>query len=217
MTLQVPTPMPIWKRPGLMMKHREDEAQAALSKLRRLPPNDALIRAELLEIKAAVMFDEEAEREAVGAGGTMAPWKALFAPNMFKRLMVGCCTMVFQQFTGINSVLYYAPQIFKSFGFTPTKQTLLATGVTGILQIIFTLPAVLYLDKFSRKTFLIVGSMGMFLCHIVVAIVEGLFEDKWILNEGLAKPLGWLPLPISGFLRSTLLTLGVFFENLNSR
>lgn len=64
--------------------------------------------------------------------------------------------------------------------------------MTGILQIIFTLPAVLYLDKFGRKTFLIVGSIGMFLCHIVVAIVEGLFEDKWNLNEGLAKPQGWV-------------------------
>lgn len=176
----------------LMMKHREEEALSSLSKLRRLPAADPVVRAEFLEIKAAVMFDEESEREAIGAGGPLAPWKALFAPNMFKRLMVGCCSMVFQQFTGINAVLYYAPQIFSSFGFSSTKQTLLATGVTGILQIIFTLPSVLYLDKFGRKTFLIVGAIGMFLCHIVVAIVEGLFEDKWNLNEGLAKPQGWV-------------------------
>ncbi|KAJ5689174.1 hypothetical protein N7462_003566 [Penicillium macrosclerotiorum] len=162
------------------------------SPLRRLEPTDPLLQAELLEIKAAVMFDEETEREAVGTGGPLAPWKALFAPNMFKRLMVGCCTMVFQQFTGINAVLYYAPQIFSSFGFKSTKQSLLATGVTGILQIIFTLPAVLYLDKFGRKTFLIVGAVGMFLCHIVVAIVEGLFKPKWDLNEGLDVAQGWV-------------------------
>ncbi|KAJ5833781.1 Major facilitator superfamily domain general substrate transporter [Penicillium riverlandense] len=176
----------------LMMKHRDDEALASLSKLRRLPGSDPLVRAEFLEIKAAVMFDEETEREAIGSGGALAPWKALFAPNMFKRLMIGCCTMVFQQFTGINAVLYYAPQIFGSFGFSSTKITLLATGVTGILQILFTLPSVLYLDKFGRKTFLIVGAIGMFLCHIVVAIVEGLYEDKWNLNEGLDKPQGWV-------------------------
>ncbi|KAJ5995050.1 hypothetical protein N7481_002027 [Penicillium waksmanii] len=176
----------------LMMKHRDEEALSSLSKLRRLPAADPVVRAEFLEIKAAVMFDEETEREAIGSGGVLAPWKALFAPNMIKRLMVGCCTMVFQQFTGINAVLYYAPQIFGSFGFSSTKTTLLATGVTGILQIIFTLPSVLWLDKFGRKTFLIVGAAGMFLCHIVVAIVEGLFEDKWNLNEGLAKPQGWV-------------------------
>ena len=100
--------------------------------------------------------------------------------------------MIFQQFTGINAVLYYAPQIFSSFGFSSTKQTLLATGVTGILQIIFTLPAVLLLDKFGRKTFLIAGAVGMFCCHIVVAIVEGLYEDNWNKNEGLDKAQGWV-------------------------
>ena len=73
--------------------------------------------------------------------------------------------------TGINSVLYYAPQIFATFGFTDTTTTLLATGVTGILQVLFTFPAVLYLDKFGRKTFLIAGALGMMTCHVVVAAV----------------------------------------------
>jgi MFS family permease len=176
----------------LMMKHREEEARASLSKLRRLAPHDPLLQAEFLEIKAAVMFDEETERELVGSGGALAPWKALFAPNMLKRLVLGCGTMICQQFTGINAVLYYAPQIFSSFGFSSTKQTLLATGVTGILQIIFTLPAVGFLDKFGRKTFLIVGAIGMFCCHIVVATVEGIYKPKWDLNEGLAVGQGWV-------------------------
>ena len=43
----------------LMSKHREEEAVAALSKIRRLSPNDPLLKAEILEIKAAVLFDEE--------------------------------------------------------------------------------------------------------------------------------------------------------------
>ncbi|KAF3014891.1 hypothetical protein E8E15_005046 [Penicillium rubens] len=57
------------------------------------------------------------------------------------------------------------------FGFSSTKTALFTTGVTGTLQIIFTLPTVLYLDKFGRETFLIVGATGMFLCHIVVAVL----------------------------------------------
>ncbi|OGE57054.1 hypothetical protein PENARI_c002G01621 [Penicillium arizonense] len=176
----------------LMMKHRDEEAKSVISRLRRLPENDPLVQAEYLEIKAAVMFDEETERELVGAGGVWAPWKSLFAPNMLKRLVLGCGMMIFQQFTGINAVLYYAPQIFSSFGFTSTKTTLLATGVTGILQIIFTLPSVLFLDKFGRKTFLIIGAAGMFLCHIIVAIVEGIYKPQWDLNEGLAQSQGWV-------------------------
>jgi MFS family permease len=98
----------------LMMKHRDEEAKSVISRLRRLPENDPLVQAEYLEIKAAVMFDEETERELVGAGGVWAPWKSLFAPNMLKRLVLGCGMMIFQQFTGINAVLYYAPQIFSS-------------------------------------------------------------------------------------------------------
>ena len=69
--------------------------------------------------------------------------------------------------------------------------TLLATGVTGILQIIFTLPSVLFLDHFGRKTFLIVGAIGMCICHVVVAAVDGVYEDQWALNQGLARSAGW--------------------------
>jgi len=88
--------------------------------------------------------------------------------------------------------LYYAPQIFSSFGFSSVTTTLLATGVTGVLQVIFTLPAVLFLDNFGRKTFLIVGAVGMCVCHVVVASVDGVYEDKWNLGQGLAKTPGWV-------------------------
>ena len=75
--------------------------------------------------------------------------------------------------------MYYAPQIFKSFGFTSVTTDLLATGVTGCLQVIFTLPAVLFLDKFGRKTFLILGAVGMCICHVIVAAIDGSFENSW--------------------------------------
>ncbi|TVY94267.1 MFS glucose transporter [Lachnellula willkommii] len=162
----------------LMMKHRDDDCIASLSKLRRLEPDNALLRAEYLEIKAAVMFDEETEAE-YNANNKFGAWRALFAGNMLKRLAIGCWLMIFQQFTGINAVLYYAPQIFATFGFTSVTTELLATGVTGILQIIFTLPAVLFLDKFGRKSFLITGAVGMCVCHVIVAALDGTFEDSW--------------------------------------
>lgn len=78
----------------LMMKHREDDCVAALSRLRRLEPSDPLLVAEFLEIKATVMFDEEAEAELKESGGVLAPWMALFASNMFKRLSIGCWIMM---------------------------------------------------------------------------------------------------------------------------
>jgi sugar porter (SP) family MFS transporter len=162
----------------LMMKHRDDDCIDSLSKLRRLAPDNILLRAEYLEIKAAVMFDEETEAE-YNSNNKFGAWRALFAGSMVKRLGIGCWIMIFQQFTGINAVLYYAPQIFATFGFTSVTTELLATGVTGILQIVFTLPAVLFLDNFGRKTFLITGAIGMCICHVIVAAVDGSFENSW--------------------------------------
>jgi sugar porter (SP) family MFS transporter len=132
------------------------------------------------------MFDEEVKAESA-QDGILAPWKEIFSPNIFKRVMIGCWIMIFQQFTGINAVLYYAPQIFASFGFTSVTTSLLATGVTGILQITFTLPAVFFLDKFGRRSFLIVGAVGMFCCHIIVAGLDGSFQDNWPAHRG----AGW--------------------------
>lgn len=170
----------------LMMKHRDEDCISSLSRLRRLAPEDPLLRAEYLEIKAAVLFDEETEAE-LNANTRFGAWKALFSANMFKRLNIGVWIMIFQQFTGINAVLYYAPQIFGTFGFTSVTTELLATGVTGILQITFTLPAVLFLDNFGRKTFLIVGAAGMCVCHLIVAAVDGSFENSWATH----RSAGW--------------------------
>ncbi|RFU35293.1 hypothetical protein B7463_g1044, partial [Scytalidium lignicola] len=162
----------------LMMKHKDEACIDALSKLRRLAPEDALLRAEYLEIKAAVLFDEETEAE-YNANHKLGTWLVLLSPNMFKRLTIGCWIMIFQQFTGINAVLYYAPQIFQTFGFTSVTTDLLATGVTGCFQIVFTLPSVFFLDNFGRKTFLIVGAVGMTICHVLVAAIDGSFESDW--------------------------------------
>jgi hypothetical protein len=63
--------------------------------------------------------------------------------------------------------------------FTSVTTDLLATGATGIFQIVFTLPAVLFLDNFRCKTFLITGAIGMCICHVIVAAIGGSFETSW--------------------------------------
>jgi hypothetical protein len=51
---------------------------------------------------------------------------------MFRRVIVATVTMFFQQWTGINAVLYYAPTIFQDLGLSNNTVNLLATGVVGI-------------------------------------------------------------------------------------
>lgn len=57
--------------------------------------------------------------------------------------------------------------------------SLLATGVTGIAMFLATIPAVLYVDQFGRKTILIAGGIGMASCHFIVAGITGAFQDSW--------------------------------------
>jgi len=87
---------------------------------------------------------------------------------MFKRVILATVTMFFQQWTGINAVLYYAPTIFKNLGLDSNAVSLLATGVVGIAMFIATIPAVMWVDSWGRKPTLIIGAIGMATCHIII-------------------------------------------------
>jgi SP family xylose:H+ symportor-like MFS transporter len=75
-------------------------------------------------------------------------------------IVVGIMLSVFQQFVGINVALYYAPRIFESMG-ASTDASMLQTIVMGVVNVIFTIVAILTVDKWGRKPLLIMGSIGM--------------------------------------------------------
>jgi SP family xylose:H+ symportor-like MFS transporter len=73
---------------------------------------------------------------------------------------VGVLLSAFQQFVGINVVLYYAPEIFKSMG-SGTDTALFQTIIVGAINLSFTVLAILTVDKFGRKPLLIIGALVM--------------------------------------------------------
>ena len=75
-------------------------------------------------------------------------------------IIVGILLSVFQQFVGINVVLYYAPRIFESMG-VAKDASMLQTIVMGLVNVVFTVVAILTVDKWGRKPLLITGSIGM--------------------------------------------------------
>lgn len=75
-------------------------------------------------------------------------------------ILIGILLSVFQQFVGINVALYYAPRIFESMG-AAKDSSLLQTVVMGFINVIFTVVAILTVDKWGRKPLLMVGSVGM--------------------------------------------------------
>lgn len=174
----------------LVHHNREDEARKILANLRGLAVDHELVELEFLEIKAQSQFEKRTVAELFPALRDQTAWnifklqfvaiKSLFQTKaMFKRVIVATVTMFFQQWTGINAVLYYAPSIFKQLGMSDNTTSLLATGVVGIVMFIFTVPAVLYIDRVGRKPVLTIGAIGMATCHIIIAVIVAKNADQW--------------------------------------
>ena len=75
-------------------------------------------------------------------------------------IFIGILLSVFQQFVGINVVLYYASNIFRNMG-SSTDSSLLQTIIVGVVNLLFTVVAILTVDKFGRKPLMVIGSIGM--------------------------------------------------------
>ncbi|KAI0599104.1 putative hexose transport-related protein [Biscogniauxia sp. FL1348] len=169
---------------------REAEARRVLASLRGLPADHELVELEFLEIKAQSQFEKRTVAEHFPHLREQTHWntfklqfvaiKSLFQTKaMFRRVIVATVTMFFQQWTGINAVLYYAPSIFKQLGMSGNTTRLLATGVVGIVMFVFTIPAVLYIDRVGRKPVLAIGAIGMATCHIIIAVIVAKNADQW--------------------------------------
>jgi MFS transporter, SP family, xylose:H+ symportor len=85
-----------------------------------------------------------------------APWLSFG----FFVIFIGIMLSVFQQFVGINVVLYYAGNIFRNMG-SSADTSLLQTIIVGIVNLTFTVVAIMTVDRFGRKPLMIIGSVGM--------------------------------------------------------
>lgn len=177
--------------PRLLIKRGKDEqALKILSDLRRLPVDDQLIRVEYLEIKSEVLFEKRAFDKRFPHLSTQASgsvWRREFAQyanifrskDNFKRVAIAGLVMFFQQWSGIDSIIYYASPIFQTLGLTSGTISLLATGVVGIINVVVTIPAIMIIDKVGRKPLLLAGSCGMFCSMVITAIIVAKCGSDW--------------------------------------
>ena len=85
-------------------------------------------------------------------------------------IIIGVLLSIFQQFVGINVVLYYAPEIFKTIS-TGTDSALLMTIIVGVVNFLFTIVAVKTVDKYGRKPLMIIGALGMAIAMLSLGFV----------------------------------------------
>jgi SP family xylose:H+ symportor-like MFS transporter len=123
----------------LVLKGRKDQAMAVLRRV----SDEGAARATLAEIEATLV---EKTRPLFSFGSRV--------------ILVGVMISVFQQFIGINAVLYYGPQMFRNAGFS-NNVALLQTVVVGIALVAFTLVALVTVDHWGRKPLLITGAVIM--------------------------------------------------------
>jgi SP family xylose:H+ symportor-like MFS transporter len=123
----------------MVMKNQDDKALSVLQKLNGAEKSAGI----LVEIKESLKIKD-------------APWLSYG----WLLIMIGIFLSVFQQFVGINVVLYYAPEIFKSMG-SGTEASLLQTIIVGGVNLSFTVLAIFTVDKFGRKPLQVIGAVGM--------------------------------------------------------
>nr|GAT57997.1 predicted protein [Mycena chlorophos] len=180
----------------LVLKGKYDEAEASLVKLRGR--DDAITKLELLEmrVEVALISQVEAQSSKQHGWGSLVAWRALFTKKYRPRTMVGILMMVFQQWSGINALLYYGPTLVQSVGLTGSSSLVVSGGI-GIVQFIAVGPAILYIDRSGRKPLLRVGpailyidrsgrkpllrggSAVMAISHLSIAVLVLQFQSEW--------------------------------------
>lgn len=90
--------------------------------------------------------------------------------NYLTRILIGCSSLAFAQFNGINIISYYAPLVFEEAGFNDSN-ALLMTGINGLVYLASTIPPWFLVDKWGRKPILISGGLSMAVCLTLIATV----------------------------------------------
>jgi MFS family permease len=109
---------------------------------------------------------------------------SIFKPKYKTALWLAFFIAFFNQFSGINAFLYYAPRIFNLAGLEDSAALLSSAGI-GFTNLIFTLIGVAWIDKYGRKQLLYYGSFGYILSLAAVALAFYFNLSGWIVTIAL--------------------------------
>jgi sugar porter (SP) family MFS transporter len=140
----------------LMQKGREDDARRTLEELRENEEGGD-VEEEIDDIKDAIRREGET---SIGD---------LVKPTIRPLLVIGLALAIFQQFVGINTVIYYAPTILKDTGLT-NSASITQTVFIGVTNVVFTIVALLLLDRVGRRKLLLTGTVGLVVGLLILGV-----------------------------------------------
>ena len=153
----------------LMLKQWPDKARASLLRLRGAGAN---VSQELDDIA----------RTAWSEPGKKLSFSVLWSPTVRPALIVGMTLFFLQQLSGINAVIYYAPEIFRHAGFDSGKVQTLATVGVGTVNFLTTILAMYLVDTLGRRPLLVLGFVGtaVTMLTIAFAVLNPTLVPAWV-------------------------------------
>lgn len=121
----------------------------------------------------------DAIKQTIRDEGKMASWRELFSPTVRPALVVAMMLYIFQQVSGINVVIYYAPSIFSSVGFNAADTQLLATVGMGLTNVLATVLSLWLIEKIGRRQLLYIGFAGSAFTLIIISLAAQ-YQSEYI-------------------------------------
>ncbi|XVF66687.1 hypothetical protein PTKIN_Ptkin10aG0057300 [Pterospermum kingtungense] len=112
------------------------------------------------------------------------PFRKLMKPESRPPLVIAILLQVFQQFTGINAIMFYAPVLFQTVGFG-NDAALLSSVITGLVNVVSTVVSIYAVDKVGRRVLLLEACVQMFICQCIIGVV--LLKDLHTTGDNLGK------------------------------
>ncbi|CAD5172952.1 unnamed protein product [Musa acuminata subsp. malaccensis] len=101
------------------------------------------------------------------------PFRNLLQRRNRPQLIIAIFLQIFQQFTGINAIMFYAPVLFNTLGFK-SDAALYSAVITGAVNVLSTVVSIYSVDRVGRRVLLLEAGVQMFLSQVVIAVVLGL-------------------------------------------
>ena len=141
-------------------------------------------RAVLKKIRTTEQVEEELNQIRKSAGQKKGRWPELLGKLLRPAMIVGVGLAVAQQVTGINTVIYYAPTIFKFAGLSSSSVAILASVGVGLVNVVFTVIAMQLIDRVGRRPLLLVSLAGMAISLSVLGLAFSI--------PAFSGSLGWI-------------------------
>lgn len=158
----------------LMANNQEKKARQVLTKTRN---SAAEVEADMLHIKQSL-------KEVKGS------WGQLFSHQLLLPSMIAIAIAIFNQLTGINSFLQYAPIILKHAGISSNFIDMIGSAGIGVLNFLFTIIAITLVDSLGRRPLLLTGVTGVVLSEIFLGVISFFFPNS--ANAGILSLIGLL-------------------------